>query len=104
MNIYKQIEEAKDTLIERWGANGVTVINAAKREKKEMTFDEFLKDCTPCGGNWGGLLLSGIRKLFPRVYDAIPEQMAIDGNLAFALLIDTLILCGIRFPEEKEEK
>lgn len=100
MKIYKQIEEAKDTLIEKWNNNGISVIEAAKKEKQNMTFDEFLTHCTLCGGNWGGMLLTGIKKLFPRVYDAIPDPMANNGNTAFALLIHTLILCGIEFPED----
>lgn len=97
MNIYTKIHEAKDTIIENWGANGVTVINAAKKEKKEMSFDEFLTHCFPCGGNWGGMLLTGIDELFPAVYKAIPNPMAKTGEKAFSLLLDTLILCGVRF-------
>lgn len=100
MTIYTKIEEAKDSILESWGANGVAVVTASRREKKEMTFDEFLKYCTACGGNWGGLLLTGIKELFPETYKAIPEHMASSGMKAFALLIDTLTLCGVQFEED----
>jgi hypothetical protein len=90
----------KNSILESWGENGVAVIVASAKENKAMTFDEFLKSCTACGGNWGGLLLSGIKELFPETYAAIPEHMASSGEKAFALLIDTLILCGIQFEED----
>lgn len=61
------------------------------------SFDEFLNHCTACGGNWGGMLLTGIKKLFPKVYDAIPDNM---GKFAFAALISTLKLCGVIFEED----
>ena len=89
----------KNSIIESWGDNGIAVIAASEKENKAMTFDEFLKSCTACGGNWGGLLLSGIKELFPETYEAIPEHMASSGEKAFALLIDTLMLCGVQFEE-----
>lgn len=97
MKTYENILNAKDHLIECWGAAGVAVIRSAKQEKKEMTFDEFLSHCTMCGGNWGGMLLTGIRELFPETYEAIPDRM---GCFAFSLICNTLTLCGIQFPEE----
>ena len=56
------------------------------------TFDDFLKHCTACGGNWGQMLLTGIKALYPSVYDAIPDYMGVN---AFSALIDVLILCDV---------
>ena len=52
-----------------------------------MTIDDFLKHCTACGGDWGRMLLTGIYKLYPEVYNAIPD--ALHGQ-AFV----TLSLCS----------
>lgn len=62
-----------------------------------MTVDEFLSHCTACGGNWGGMLLTGIRELWPAVWEAIPEHM---GARAFAGIVTTLELCGVVFPKD----
>ena len=56
------------------------------------TFDDFLKHCTACGGDWGQMLLTGIKALYPTVYDAIPYFMGVN---AFSALINVLVLCGI---------
>ena len=86
-------EESKQYLIQEWGESAHTVITAcAATNKNPMTFSEFLNHCTACGGNWGGMLLSGIKKLFPNVYDAIPDHM---GKHAFFCLAEVLLLCGI---------
>ena len=52
----------------------------------------FLDHCTACGGNWGGMFLSGIKELWPSVYEAIPQKM---GSNAFVAIAYTLTLCGV---------
>lgn len=89
---YKEISDAKDFLIDCWGANAISVIQTAKTEQQEISFDEFLKSCYACGGDWGQLLLTGIRALFPETYEAIPDNM---GLYAFAALCNVLTLCGV---------
>ena len=56
------------------------------------TFDDFLKHCTACGGDWGQMFLTGIKALWPSVYDAIPDYMGVD---VLAALTCVLILCDI---------
>lgn len=56
------------------------------------TFDDFLKHCTACGGDWGQMLLTGIKALWPTVYDAIPDDMGVN---AFSALIHVLVLCDV---------
>lgn len=84
------ILEAIDFLISK--PDWRPVIAAAKPYNFDGTFGDFLSDCTACGGNWGGMILTGIKKLFPAVWDAIPEDM---GDNAFIHLSYTLILCGV---------
>ena len=57
-----------------------------------MEFDDFLNYCVACGGNWGGMLLSGIKELFPDVWELIPDDM---GMFAFSVICDTLRLLNI---------
>lgn len=92
MNI-EDIIEAKKVVIKAWGEDGKKVIEAASKVKPFNGFcDDFLDNCIACGGDWGGMLLSGIRRLYPEVWEAIPNKM---GPLAWAGICNTLILCGI---------
>lgn len=89
----EMINDAKAEILERWGNSGIQVVEACAKQKPfGNTFSEFLNECTACGGNWGGMLLSGIKRLFPEVYDAIPDNM---GKNAFFAIANTLILCGV---------
>lgn len=95
---YDYIIEAQKFLVENWGEAGKRVIE----ETHSITpfndsFKAFLPYCTACGGNWGGMLLSGIKKLYPKVFIAIPDNM---GVHAWQAIIYTLILCGIDTSED----
>ena len=90
---YEIIEGAQNTLINLWGEDGKKVIAACfNSNAKEMTADEFLDHCIACGGNWGGMFLSGIERLYPAVYEAIPDQM---GSRAILGILAVLTLCKI---------
>ena len=85
-----------DTVRERWGDEVATEILMA--DKYPMAFEQFLSQhCYATGGNWGKMLLTGIEKLWPRVYDAIPENM---GTHWFETVISTLFCLGIWVPED----
>lgn len=89
----ENLDEARASILENWGKDGENVIKACmKVEPFGGTFEKFLDNCTACGGNWGGMLLSGIKKLYPAVWDAIPDEM---GDLAFIMLCYTLQLLGV---------
>ena len=78
-----------------WHEAGLAIVNlvAEKYSNNDfMDLDEFLSHCTACGGNWGGMLLSGIKELFPDVWELIPEHM---GIFAFSVISDTLRLLNI---------
>ena len=88
---------AFNTVCDRW--NDTVAEKACKAYTHEQTFDEFLKTCTACGGNWGGMLLTGIDEQWPEVWKAIPDDM---GHNAFDTILALLILLGVQFPEEQE--
>lgn len=93
MLTYEYIKEAQDFLVDYWGEDGKKVIvEAFSIPKYNKPFSEFLNECSTCGGNWGGMLLTGVKRLWPNVYDAIPEQM---GHFAWNAILYTLLLCGV---------
>lgn len=98
MITYDDISKAQENIIECWGEDGKKVIEAAYRTIPfNRTFEEFLDYCVACGGNWCGMLLSGLHKLYPAVWEAVPENM---GPFAWSGICSTLILCGVDTKEE----
>ena len=95
MITYKMIKEAQEQIITAWGEEvGARVIEEChKVTPLNKSSTPYVNEyCTACGGNWGGMLLSGIKVLYPDVWWAIPEDM---GVQAFAAICAVLILCGI---------
>lgn len=87
-------KELREYLIEEWGEAGERVLaEVAKIDKVEMTTDEFLGHCFTCGGNWGAMFLSGIKELWPQIWDAIPKNM---GRHAWICLNVLIKLCGVK--------
>lgn len=58
--------------------NGIVDGNVMLPESAKMPFNEFLKYCHTCGGDWTGMLLSGIREINPEYFDKIPNDQDID--------------------------
>ena len=81
----------REYLAFNWGENILTVID--RQNTTPMTMKIFLSHCTACGGDWGGMLLTGIKELFPEVWDAIPDKM---GAFAWSCLCITLELLDIK--------
>lgn len=75
---------------DQWGDSVIDVIRSS--EHLSMDFNSFLDHCTACGGNWVGMLLSGLRELCPAVYDAIPDDM---GKHAWTCICNTIQLLGV---------
>lgn len=89
----EMITDAQKTLIDNWNESGKKVIElCAKVQPFNKPTKEFLNHCIACGGNWGGMLLSGVRTLYPEVWEAIPDDM---GCFAWACICSVLILCGV---------
>ena len=87
-------KELREYLIEEWGEAGERVLaEVDKIDKVEMTFDDFLGYCFARGGNWSAMFLSGIKKLWPQIWDAIPENM---GHHFWVCLSVLIKLCGVK--------
>ena len=84
--------KAMETLAADWGEDGKKVVALALHNPVNISFDEFLENCVACGGNWGGMFLSGIRHYRPEVWDAVPDDM---GVFAFKDILLVLSLLGI---------
>ena len=92
------IIEAQTALLNNWGEDGKKVIEVcAQIEPFNKPSKDFLEHCMACGGNWGGMFLTGVQKLYPEVWDAIPNNM---GTRAFQCICSVLILCGVDTSEK----
>lgn len=95
---YKEIRDAQDNIVNSWGENGEHIIEQIMGEVPfNDTFDKFLDHCVACGSNWSGMLLAGIKKLYPKVWSLIPEDM---GCSAFLRICEILLLLGVDFSED----
>lgn len=82
-------------VVANWGEAGIKIVELIPTkyaDNPHMELDDFLNHCSACGGNWGGMLLTGIQELFPDVWELIPEDM---GIFAFSVICDTLRLLNI---------
>lgn len=82
--------ENREYLASLWGSDILAIID--KQETTPMTMNDFLDHCTACGGNWGGMLLTGIHELWPEVWEAIPDNM---GVFAWNGICTTLALLNV---------
>lgn len=90
---YDIIKKSQDCIVENWGEDGKRVIEICHTQTPfNKGMEEFLNHCIACGDNWNKMLLTGIKKLFPTVYDAIPNNM---GWKAWACICSVLTLCGV---------
>lgn len=48
-----------------------------------MTFDDFLKECEFCGGNWTAMFITGIRKVAPKIYEQMPDRIYSFSEITF---------------------
>jgi hypothetical protein len=93
MITYEMIINAQETVVDYWGEDGKKVIEECARVTPfNGDVKTFLDHCTCNGGNWGGMFLSGIKKLYPNVWEAVPDDM---GVFAWNGICNTLILCGV---------
>lgn len=92
---YEKIIGYMKLLAKEWGKDGKKVVEKCfEADTKKMSGNEFLTHCSACGGNWGGMLLTGVKRLYPEVWDAIPDNM---GHNAWNCIIATLNLLKIDF-------
>lgn len=92
----------REFIVAIWEDAGKQVLEAIDRQNtRAMTCDDFLLHCTACGGNWGGMLLSGVKALYPEVYEAIPNNM---GKYAWQGICTVIELLNVdmEFEDSKE--
>lgn len=90
--------EGDEFIVATWKEDGIKVLETiATQHTAPMTMDDFLLHCIACGGDWGAMLLSGVKTLYPQVYDAIPDDM---GHFAWRCICETLELLQIKGDEE----
>lgn len=92
-------EEAITTLETAWGTNFVKA--CIKFSAPPMKIDDFLNHCFLCGGNWGGMFLTGIKELYPKIYSLIPEKLGKNGNDAFVNICYLLTLLNVDWRKEE---
>lgn len=39
-----------------------------------MKRQEFLNQCSACGGNWTAMIMSGIKEVAPEIYETMPDR------------------------------
>lgn len=50
-----------------------------------MTMNEFMQNCSACGGNWGAMLLTGIKRVFPEHYTEVEAHYnSMDFSIGYA--------------------
>ena len=96
MMTYTEMMKMYQMLSERWGDEVVLAIHNAPKQTG-MKFETFLDYCTACGGDWGGMLLTGVKHFWPEVYDATPDNM---GHHAWECICVTIRLLGVDTPSE----
>ena len=91
---YEDIIDAQNFIVEHWGEQGAEVLKQIILHEApfEGNFKAFLDECTACGGNWGGMILSGIKEIYPTVYELIPDDM---GIFVWGCLCSVLLLLGV---------
>lgn len=75
-------------------------MNDTTERKVSMSQEEFLRHCTACGGNWGAMLLTGIKDVFPEYYEAVSDyynnmDFSGGGIKSFVYLCDWLEEHGV---------
>ena len=92
------MQSEREYIIKVWQEHGHRVLDAIDQQDiKAMDGDKFLSHCTACGGNWGGMLLTGIKEIYPEVWEAIPGNMGIHAWEAICTL---LVLLQVKFKEK----
>ena len=89
-----------ETVIALWKEDGLKVVDECAEfsaTHDEMEMSEFLTHCTACGGNWGGMFLTGIKALAPAVWGAIPDDMGVFSFLGISM---TMNLMGVHTERE----
>ena len=97
MRNYDEIKASMERLETDWGDVGKSIVIMCLDDPLNMESWEFLQHCTACGGNRGGMFLTGVKDLRPEIWEAIPDDM---GVHAWACICSLLTLLNVNFEEE----
>lgn len=96
----KTINDAKSRLLKEWEEDGQKVIEAcAEVNSLGMNASQFLDHCFACGRDWGGMLLSGLKELRPKIWELIPAKLGASGLESYYNICCVLMLCGVDISE-----
>lgn len=82
-----------DFLAQAWDKQTADSIFALIHDtpRYEISFLDFCRnDCTACGGNWGGMLLTGIKHKWPQIWETIPEDLGLFGWSCLCIILEEL--------------
>ena len=84
----------EEFVVARWGAAGVAVCELAHEVNLgNIPVADFTSEyCTVSGGNWNAWMLSGIKAVSRKIFEAIPERM---GKDSFFTVCAVLRLIGV---------
>lgn len=71
------------------------VLSAIAEEHTAVLGDDFVKKCTACGGNWTRMFMTGMKVLFPKTWEAMPDR-----TYGFLDIIEVLLRLGVDFSEK----
>lgn len=88
----------EETLLALWGLDGYAILKYVESiDLKKYDLETFLtQDCISTS-DFGQLILSGLKKVFPTVYRMIPEDMSV---FAFVALYELLYILNVRKKED----
>ena len=62
-----------------------------------MSGKEFLNNCVACGGNLAAMIMSGIHRCFPELYESMPDDKVYDLSELMQITED----CGVNWEEDQ---
>ena len=66
-----------------------------KSKTKPMTFEQFLGQCSCCGGNWVLMLWTGIERAFPQVAERHKDEAYVEMDGLNKLMDIIFNECGV---------
>ena len=84
--------ETSAFIVKEWKDRGKSIVDYIETlDITSKPLDSFWEHCIACGGDWGAMILTGIKELYPEIWDMIPDKM---GVFAFSVLCEVLNLLG----------
>lgn len=94
---YEDIKTVYEDIIDLWGEEdgGKVIVAIHTAPKCQLEWNEFMHRCTACGGNWVAMIATGISRIAPNVYNALPNNLN-NPFKAFSTLCNIALLLGVK--------